>query len=308
MAVQPEVWVREIQDNLLPDSEFITKSVNHDEFIEKITVHVPQAGALPTVVKDRASLPATIQQRTDTDRTYDLSEYSTDPFIVRNVDEVQTSYKKKESVMRDHIANLRKRIGDETANTWAGVGLVSAAGQIVLTTGTDTGSIAPPSGTGNRKAVLINDLATSASKLDNDDVSQNNRWCLMPATMYHNMLIENKDELLHKDFMNIGKLPDAVVNRIWGFNIILRSNVTVYTDAATPVLKAVGAAAATDDNFGAICWQSDQVATALGTTKIFSQDNVPEFYADALLSATTLHGSIALRTDGKGIVTIVQNQ
>ena len=82
-----------------------------------------------------------------------------------------------------------------------------------MSTGTATANIAPPSGTGNRKAVLINDLATSAAKLDEDDIPQEGRWMAMPSKMYHNMLIENKAELLHMAIGisgEAGELLDAV--------------------------------------------------------------------------------------------------
>ena len=306
MAIQTEVWQDRVEETLLPDSDFVTKSRDHAEFIENKTVHIPQAGTAATVAKNRSTLPATISQRTDTDRTYDLNEYSIDPTLITSIEDLQNSYSKMDSVMRDIITQIRKRIGDETANTWAGVGLESGTGQIVLTTGTATANIAPPTGTGNRDAVLINDMATAAAKLDEDDIPQENRWMLMPSKMYHNMLIENKAELLHMDFMNKGNLPDAVVAKIWGFNIIVRSNVTVYTNAATPVLRAVGFSEATDDNFGAIGWHTDHVANALGEIKIFIQEDAPEFYG-SILSGLVMHSSIALRTDGKGIVTIVQD-
>ncbi len=306
MAIQVEVWEDRIEDSLLPDSDFVTKSVNHNEFVEKKTVHIPQAGTPATVIKNRSVLPGVITQRTDTDRTYDLNEYSIDPTLITDLEEKQNSFSKMDSVLRDIIEEIRKRIGDETANTWAGVGLASGTGQIVLTTGTATANIAPPTGTGNRKAVLINDLASSAAKLDEDNVPQDNRWLLMPSKMYHNMLIENKAELLSSDFMNQGNLPTGVVRSIWGFNIMLRSNVTVYTNTATPVLRAVGFAEATDDNFGAIGWHSNAVAMAMNDTEVFIQEKAPEFYGD-ILSGLVNHGSIALRTDGKGIVTIVQD-
>ena len=306
MAILTEVWQDRVEETLLPDSDFVTKSRDHGEFVENKTVHIPQAGTAATVAKNRSVLPATISQRTDTDRTYDLNEYSIDPTLITNIEEIQNSYSKMDSVMEDITKEINKRIGDETANTWAGVGLESGSGQIVLSTGTTTANIAPPGGTGNRDAVLINDMATAAAKLDEDDVPQENRWMLMPSKMFHNMLIENKAELLHMDFMNKGNLPDAVVAKIWGFNIIVRSNVTIYTNAGTPVLRAVGSAEAADDNFGAIGWHIDEVANALGAVKIFIQEDAPEFYG-SILSGLVMHGSIAVRTDGKGIVTIVQD-
>ena len=306
MAIQTEVWTQDIQETLLPESDFMTKSVDHSDFVNDKTVHIIQAGTAATVEKDRSALPAVIAQRIDTDRTYSLAEYTIDPRLITNLEEIQTVPSKRDSIMKDIIDQIRKRMGDETANTWGGVGLESSTGQIVLATGTATANIFPPGGTGNRKAVLINDMATAAAKLDADDIAQENRWMLMPAKMYHNMLIENKAELLSAEFMNQGNLPSGVVRNIWGFNIMLRSNVTIYTNAATPVIRAVGSATATDDNFGAIGWHTNQVATALGAIKVFIQEEVPEFFGD-ILSGLVMHGSIALRTDGKGIVTIVQD-
>ncbi len=307
MAIQTESWLRDVQETLLPANDFVNKSKSHNEFVNDLTVHIPQAGTAVSVQKNRSTLPATIAERTDTDRTYNLNEYTTDPILIRDIDEIQTSYSKRQSVMRDHITQINDTIGQNVLNTWGGVGLISATnGQIVLTTGTSTSDITPPGGTSTRKAVLINDLASAASKLDEEDVPQDNRWMIMPAKMYHNMLLENSTELLHMDFMNKGNLPDAVVRRIWGFNIMIRSSVNIYENSATPVIRAVGAATATDDNFGAVGWHPDFVATAMGSIKVFANDGEAAFYGD-ILSARVDHGSTTLRTDGAGVVSIVQD-
>lgn len=306
MAIQKEIWIQDIQKVILPDSSFVRKSINHDAYVSYKTVNIPQAGVIADVEKNRSVLPATVTQRTDTSRTYNLNEYTTGTMLITDLEALQVNYNKRQDVLSAHSEKIMKRIGDETAVSWAGADLVSAGGQIILTTGTATANIAPPSGTGNRKAVLINDLSALAAKFDEDDMPLEDRYLLMPAKMYHNMLIENKAYFLNSDYMNNGNLPTGVVARILGFNIIVRSNVVVYADAATPTIKAVGAAAAATDCFGAIAWHTSAVCNALGEIKVFAETDSPSYYG-SLLSAMVMHGSTTLRTDGKGIGTIVQD-
>lgn len=306
MALQKEVWVQDIQEKLFANNDFISKSVSHDAFVDSLTVHVPQAGSIPAVQVNRAILPAAISERTDTDESYNLQEFTTDPILVRRLDEIQTSYAKRSSVMQNHINVLNDRMGLEALYQWAGSALVSATnGQIVLTTGTATANIGPAGTTGNRKALGIEDLAAAAAKLDGDDVAQENRFLVMPAKVYHSMLVENP-ELLNGDYMNKGNLPEAVVMKVWGFNIMVRSNTVSYADAATPTKKAIGAAVAVTDHFGCVGFQSDYVAKALGSIEVFANNAQADYYGD-ILSARVDFAAKALRTDGKGIVTIVQD-
>jgi hypothetical protein len=306
MAIQKEIWIQDIEKAIFPDSSFVRRSVNHDAYVSNKTVHIPQAGTIAAVEKNRAVLPSTVTQRTDTDRTYDLNEYTTGSMLITDLEGLQVNYNKRQDVLSQHTEELMKRIGDETAVSWAGAGLVTAAGQIVLTTGTATANIAPPSGTGNRNAVKINDISRLASKFDEDNMPMEGRYLLMPALMYHNMLVENAAYFMNSQYMNLGQLPTGVVTKIWGFNIIVRSNVVVYADAATPTIKAVGAAAAATDCFGAIAWHEKAVCNALGETKVFANEDQASYYG-SLFSALVMHGSKTLRTDGKGIGTIVQD-
>jgi len=306
MAIQKEIWLQDIEKAIFPPSSFVRRSVSHDSYVSNKTVHIPQAGTIADVEKNRAVLPSTVTQRTDADRTYDLNEYTTGAMLITDLEELQVNYNKRQDVLSQHTEKIMKTIGDETAVAWAGADLYTADGQIVLTTGSATANIAPPSGTGTRKAVAVADFASLASKFDEDDMPYEGRYLLMPAKMYHNMLNENKAYFLNNDYMNRGNLPTGVVANIWGFNILVRSNVTVYADAATPTIKAVGAAAATTDCFGAIAWHESAVCNALGQIKVFANENEAAYYG-SIFSALVMHGAAKLRTDGKGIGTIVQN-
>ena len=65
MALQTEVWVRDIQEVLFEGNEFITKSIDDGVFVNNLVVHLPQSGANPGIEVNRTDLPAPIAQRDD---------------------------------------------------------------------------------------------------------------------------------------------------------------------------------------------------------------------------------------------------
>jgi len=294
MALQQEIWIKDIQDELYRGSEFINFGVDHGGFVENKTVHVPQGGAAPSIVQNRTSLPATIAQRTDSELTYDLNEYTTDPILITDIDELQTSYAKRQSVLGQHVDVLNERIGDQTAFDWA------EATASVTTSGA-AGTTLAPGATGTRKKVVKEDIAKLARAMDEQNIPMNDRFLMLPTGMYYELF--ETDALIRKDFMNTAALPKGVINEILGFKVMQRP-VAVVTDAAF-AKKAVGAATAATDNFGAIAWQKNYVAKALGSIKVFADMDKPEYYG-SVFSALVMHGSNKLRTDSKGIVTLSQ--
>jgi hypothetical protein len=105
-------------------------------------------------------------------------------------------------------------------------------------------------------------------------------------------------------------LPDGVVNRIHGFDIMIRSTVVVYDNTATPVIKAVGddgtpTTPATTDNLACLAYHPSFVAKAVGAADVFIDENKPEYYG-SIVSALQLFGASKMRTSQTGIVAIVQ--
>ena len=304
-TIEQEIWDKDIQENLFMSQDFIKFSKDYSAFVNKKTVHLPQAGNVPGIEKNRSVLPALIGTRTDTLKSFDLSEFTVDPTTIPDIEELQISYAKRENVMRDIYNSLNERIGNEVAYSWAtNNGLISASGQIIKTTGTATVNIAPPSGTGNRNAVKLTDIAAIAKKMDKDNVSTNGRYLLLPSDMYWNMIDENDTKLINADYMNKGNLPNGIVNTIYNINILVRPSVVVYTSAN--VLKAVGAAGASGDLYGGIAWHSSSVCNALGTVETYLELKRAEYYG-SVFSARVMHGSTILRDDFKGVCTLVQS-
>ena len=301
MAIQQELWIEDIQEVLFSGSNaFLTKSTSHDAFVENKTVHVPQSGAMPAAQKNRNVVPAVVTERVDTTLDYNLDEYTTDPILLRDIDEIQSSYAKRQSIMRQHINILNDRMAEEGAFQWSS----DTAANQVRTTGSLVGDNLAPGATGTRKRLTVVDIKNLAKLMDEQNVPDDGRFLLLPAAMYYEIFTIN--DLIKSDIAGALTLPDAVANKILGFNVIKRSATVIYDNAGTPQRKAVGGASATSDNFGGLAWHQDFVANAMGTIKIFDKYNDPLMYGD-VFSAMILQRSTKLRTDEAGITTLSQS-
>jgi hypothetical protein len=301
-AVQVELWVDYIIGNLFKDNPFIKNCFDESEHVlGGSVVHVPQAGAKPTIVKNRSSLPATAVQRTDTDITYPLDVYTSDPTLITNAEQMEISYDKMSSVLGEHLESMSETIGDQILFKWA----PTASAQIIRTTGTATPAHLS-SATGNRKKLVKEDLKKARKIMDKQNIPKTDRYALIDADMY-DQLCEDAD-LLKRDGVNGGELDlkEGIVMRLYGFSILTRSNTVRYDNAGTPAPKAPDAAGAADDNSAVICWQKNAVAKALGTTDFFEDTKNPLYYGD-IYSILQKMGARKRRTNGEGVVAIVQD-
>ncbi len=307
MALQKEQWIKDIEKNLYASNEFMTIGKDDSAYVNYKTVHLPQAGARPSVSKDRATLPALVSQRTDTELTYSLSEYSTDPLLINQNDDVQyLSYEKRMDVMGDHIKTLSDAIANHTLYAWASTALA----QQVLTTGSDSsGSLPHSTATSTRKLVTLSDIANARKILDGQNLGTGRLVMIVPSNMYWNDLIQITQITKYLEF---GKAvaPTGVIGNILGMDIMIRSNVVAYDNTATRVRKVLSAdgtitsKAATDTN-SIMVVHSSYVRKALGSINVYEENNSPIYYGD-IMSAQVFHGASKTRTNGEGIVNIIQ--
>ena len=302
MALQTEIWRQDIEENLFANNEFIMMSLDQSAFAANKVVHVPQSGANPNVEVNRSVLPAVAAERADTELTYSLNEFTTDPIVVRDLDEIQTSYNKRQSVLASHMDAMNDRLGDQTAFDWAVSGTPQAA-NVVRTTGGSLGDALAPSATGTRKGLVKDNVRALARRFDAQNVPANDRFLLLNSDMFYQLFTDS--ELLSKDFMLGSSQEKGVITELYGFKLMKRSKVVIYNNAADPVKKAVGAAGATTDNLGCIAWQRTAVARALEGIKTFGDTDVPEWYG-SVFSAMAIYGSAILRSDIAGVGAIIQ--
>lgn len=304
MALIKEIWVNQVVETLNQDASFISSSVDHSAYIAFGTVHVPQSGANPNVLVNPTSFPLTISPRTDTDRTYLMNQYALEPTLIGNLDALQVSYDKKNSVIGQQISTLVERIGTQVAYTWSPTG----ASNVVVTTGTAGSSLAPGA-TGTRKMVTLADVANCAKKLDKDNVPRIGRKLLMNSDMFWELFtISEVVRASYNGFQN-NVLANGTIAQLFGFDIIMRPTVSIYT-VTTNVPKAVGAATAITDNLGCIAFHTSTVSRALGAINPMydAGDNgngKPE-YLGSIFNMEVMLGSAILRADMKGVCALVQ--
>jgi hypothetical protein len=306
MALIKEIWVADIQEALNRNADFLPYSIDHSAYIAFGTVHIPQSGANPTVLKNPATFPLSISERTDTDRTYLLNQFALEPTLITNLDELQISYDKRQSVLGQQITTLTQRIGDEVAITWTATG----AANLRDTTGSASGSALAPGATGTRKAVTLEDIAYLAQKLDLDNVDRGGRKLLMSTGMFWQLMAISDVLRASYNGFQTNVLQTGAVAQLFGFDIMIRPVVSVFADGATSP-KAYGAATATTDNLACIAFHTSTVARALGSmTPLYdagSNGNGKPEYLGSIFNMEVMLGSAILRADMKGVAALVQD-
>lgn len=302
MAILTEVWARDIAEKLFPVDSFVMKSISDDPWVNNRTVHRPQAGALPTVEINRASLPAASVQRTDSDNEYNLDEFTSTPTLIRDIEEVEVSYAKRASVLKNHIDQINVKIANQIGFRWA----PTAAANIIRTTGSNVASNTPAA-TGLRKMLTLNELLKAKNLFDDMEIPAEGRCILLPASMFNELVNAEKSILLSADFRSDATIKDGMVKKIFGFEIFTRGreNVLRYSNAGTPVPIAPMTAGLAADNAAALAWHPNFVAKAKGAVKVYSDIDKPEFYG-SVFSAMARAGGQKIYSDSMGVLAIVE--
>lgn len=285
MALQVEIWAPDIKEFLIKDNEFINTGTSQDDnVLAGKVVHKPQSGGAAAVVRNRASYPATVVLRSDTDLTYEIDEYTTDPFHIPHKDTVELSYDKRMSMLQENAANLKEVLADNLAYSWA---KNVPGGKKIDTTGA--------ANAGGFKRLTKEDFIRAQNVLNNDNVPKDMRYMLITADQLADLLA---DTTLTGYFQSPVNLEEGVIARMFGFNLMMRSSVITMTSGK--VVKLPEAAAAGGDISGAIFYQKQMVERAWGDIKLFENTDDPTYYGD-IYSLLVRFGGRNVRADNKGV-------
>ena len=179
-TIPVEVFATYVVEKLRKTNPFLQYAVDESSSVlGGAVVHIPQAGASPTVVKNRSTFPATAVMRTDSFVTYSLNVFSTTPTHITWHEENEISYDKTDSVLRDHVETLMETVGDEILYAWVTGTLANGnadtipAASVIRTSGSSVA--ATESGqTGNRKALSYADVQAAQALMNKH--SPRTRW------------------------------------------------------------------------------------------------------------------------------------
>ncbi|MDR3226598.1 MAG: hypothetical protein LBT56_02880 [Prevotellaceae bacterium] len=275
MALQKEIWLNDIIEGLFPNNTFAVRSIDHSDYVNDKTVHVPNAGALPTVVKNRSTVPATITQRTDVDITYDINEFTSDPVYIPNKDTVELSYDKRQSIIGGSKVALSNAVVSDLILSW-----IPTAPTFIV-------------GTSGQRVTMVNNCKT---KFDNDDVPQEGRCMLLTPTQYNQLLNELTNAQV-ASFLSGADPVKGIVGKYLTFDFYMRS-VTAYTNGTTVVPPT-----STNTSNAGLAWHEKSVARASSGETMFGNEDDPTYYGD-IYSFLVRAGGQLIRSDKKGFIVI----
>lgn len=311
--IPQEFWSSYIVEKLRRTNPHIMLCFDESKYVQGGSiVYLPQAGAKPSVVKNRAFGAATAVQRGDTAVMYALDVFTTDPTAITTSEAMEISYEKTDSVLADHTDTLAEAIGDELTYNWIrGVKPAVGGGTTVefipvarriATTGAATDVNAEDGQTGTRKAFSYKEVQAMQAKFNKDNVARDNRYAMLESYMYQ-QFIDSLSANQMAAFQESADLTNGVVGKFAGFTFLERSSVLAIQ--ANGTFRLPGEALGATDNLASIFWQKNSVTKALGDTKLFQDMDNPLYYGD-IHSGLVKMGGRCRREDWKGIGLIVQ--
>lgn len=307
MAIQKELWVPAIEENLYKGLELINMVATDDSaYVNGTKIHVPNAGTAPAVTRSNSTYPAIVTERTDADLEYSLTNFEIGPVRLGWADQLQLSYDKVKSITNDFMGNLSEAMKNYFLSqmyTYAATTLIDTTGTTTLTNwlgGTAAGSL---------KYLLGANVADAAGRLDRMKMPSTDRYLLLDYQQYWQLIT---DLSYNADRLDVipGLSVNALVPKIFGFQVIslpFVAAVTVNTGTAAMIEPS-----ATDGSFSfttnnrpialafhksAVSWAKTAVnATTSISAGMFGETMEATVYGGAKYRKTSANGVVAIRS------------
>jgi hypothetical protein len=244
-----EIFATVILGLFYTTGSWLNELTSMDHMVEYNKINLSQIGADPTVVKDNSLWPLTPAQRTDSGIEIALATFDTSPTHVTNVEELETSYNKCESVARQHADSLRQAASLSAAYNIA-PSANTANTPILETTGANRGD--------GKKALRYRDLLTLRTKYNKLNLPQEGRVLILCP--------EHEEDLLSEDVERYNRMMTTGV--LAGFKVYVFNGNPTYT----PEVTGSSAAPAAKNAFGvttgapsSIAFYKGEVMRAMGT-------------------------------------------
>lgn len=292
-------WLKQIAEDLFKDNEFLNYALNWDEFIQTgiQTVVVGQSGGASGVVRNRNVFPATASDRSDSDISFDMTDYSSDPRRIRGLLQKQYSYDYRASVIRQDTAMMKQYMAEDILYAWR----AELSKRILKTTGAAT----PIPGNGNRKAFTLADFVRADKAMNDDLIPQSGRKAVITSQAKMDLLNDPKVQGTNI-FQQLTDYKDGQIAKVMNFDVMVRSTVLTYNATGT-MAKLPDAAGATTDCEACLLWHPLFVGRSFGNMEIFFNPSVATHYGD-LWSSQAQAGGKKYYADGRGVISLVQDQ
>jgi hypothetical protein len=288
-ALNQELFLPQIREVLFADNEFLNYITRLDSAFDGAEsvpefINVPVSGAMAAATRGTPVRPLPVLARTDINRQLQIRPYRTPgAFEVESSEQAYLAYDKRASLMRQMFATVADRIATDALRTMA----PATAGIIRTTSGTTvtaaSGLLPYPGSTGTAARILADDFYRARQIMDDRKLPKSGRYAAIPPAFYRDIM--NIPEFIRAENMGQAVIPDGVIGKIGGIQIIVRPDLPLFNGSGTPALKVEGSAPdLANDAFGIIFWQRDYVHGAIGAFKLFLEED------SATLQATLMSG------------------
>lgn len=262
MAIEKQLWTDIILEKPIADDSFLLASQDMSELVENNTIHLADAGVEPDVFVDNDVYPIGIVSRDDVPSDLVLHTLDTKNTVVRNVEAIEASYGKLESVTAGHKRALARKSAALAAHNWCPL----ADGEftpVMATTGAADAD--------GRKRMTFDDLDTLEAKFRDLEVDLSKLVLVLNSK--HLADLKAEDRKLYRECIKDGKIGN--------FTVYTYPNLP-YFDTTTGQKQAFGSAAGANSQMASLAWVSTEVMRARGTTEPFIREKDPEARGDIL--------------------------
>jgi len=309
--ISPKKFSAELQKQLFPENEFYKKSRTETGIGADVeSVDIPVSGTIGAAKSGTPeTLPLQIKAREDSLKNYPVEQLYTDPYLVTNEESIVLNYNKVTDIASSLSMSINTRAADIAAVNWG----ATLATNIAQTTGTARTSNVTGT-TGTRKAIAKNDILNVRRVFNRMNLPNRGRgsiFGLLTADMVDDLL--KISEFVDYDKTGeLSKLLAGEIGFIAGINLMMRTNDigstgVMYSEAATPVKRAIDEAVTATDNAAAIFWHTDMVRHAEGNAKSIINRDVAGYNGATIIENIVRFGATFDRPDQKGIFALVED-
>jgi hypothetical protein len=258
-GLNKEVWISDLIEQFWNDNSFMAEADDMSEWVENDAINLAEAGIEPNVLINNSTFPVPFAEREDTPLRLVLNTYDTEGTVLRNAEEAELAYNKRQSIVNQHKNALSNMIGLHAANQYAPAAH-TAKTPVLDKTGDDSFAL---------------EYFIEMEKLFNDmNVPLGRRVAVLTSKHLADIRTQNINL-----FNQIQSKPGS---EIFSFKLYNFSQTPYYT-VATKTKKAFGAALDPDDDKQAsIFFYGGSVMKALGTTDMFERLKDPEQKGDII--------------------------
>lgn len=294
----------DLQKVLYPDNSFYAGTQQDTAGIDVDEVEIPQdEDGEAEVVVNPTQLPLPISIEEDKKKSYGADLLVTKPTMVTYNNQLLVSYDKRAAKLEKHSKKLDKDLAERILFGWS-----TAIGQFIRqTTGATTRAATAPGATGVRKVAIEADFMWAFTLFNTLNIPMDQRRVVVPPTMLEDIIAIKKAYGQGTDENN-KLLALGAVAKIFTFDVFVRSKTQVYTEAATPVKKAIGAAPATTDNLAAIFYHTRMVRHIKGDVQVW-MDTAPrgEYAGGMAMNCGLRGGGTISRLSEIGVAALVED-